>query len=150
MQDGKTRFIRVKGRVVPIKAKDAKGPSAAQRKKNYSKYGDGANQASRIDQKYEKKAKKAGEKGGYAALAGGAGAFAAHKLGKGSKAGKLGVAAGLGLAVAGIISGHVAAKRSREKNAVSREKDYVKAFGTTSDGSKPSKTRKIAKNQTGF
>jgi hypothetical protein len=132
----KVRFIRVNGRVVPIRDKD---PSRAQMKKNYDKHGDGANQAAAIDAKYrrkhEKKVNRAALPG---AIVGAAGVIGALKF----KSSKSRIASGLvgaaAIAVSNIKSRSVKKSRSSE---VSREREYVRKFGTTSDGSRPSKNK---------
>ena len=134
MASNGVRFIRVNGRIVPIKEKD---PTKKQLAKNYNKYGDGANQASRIDDKYNKKATKAGTAGGVVGAAGLIGAA----LGKNKKF-KIAAAA---IGVGGILYGNFKASRVKEKTAVSREKEYIKAFGMTSAGVRPSATKKGAK-----
>lgn len=129
---GDVRFIRVNGRVVPIKGKG--GPSKAQRQKNYNKYGDGANQASRIDAKYDAKASKGTTAYGVASVAGlGAALFAKNKFVK---------AGGAALALGAAALGHRKAKKQRSKVESSRQKEYVKTFGTDSDGNRPQKRKK--------
>lgn len=133
MADSGVRFIRVNGRVVPIKGKNANGPSKAQASKNYKKYGDGANQAARIDAKYTKRAERKGFVGG---VVGAAGLIGAVTL-KSKKAAALSGLAGL----AGIIGGGMAQRGQWKKDQASREKDYVKSFGMTSSGKRPSKNK---------
>jgi hypothetical protein len=123
------RFIRVNGRVVPIKDK---GPSKKKLKSNYARHGDAANQASRIDAKYEKKAQ-----GGKAGLAFAATSGIAATYGLiGTNSLKRKVAA-LGVASVAGIAGHIRQSRRKKKFAVAKEREYVRAFGVTSDGETP-------------
>lgn len=131
-QDKKVRFIRVNGRVVPIKDKD---PSAAQRKKNYKKEGDGARQASNIEAKYAAKGyntSKAAKALGFAGVAG----VGYSLLTNGKKS-----AIGLGVGIASIVGSSIAAKRNQKKYDVQKEREYVRKFGMTSEGKKPKKTK---------
>jgi hypothetical protein len=143
-QGKKVRFIKVKGRIVPIDANKYKGPSKAQKMKNYEKYGDGANQAARIDAKYAEKGFNT-SKTAKAFTAVGLAGFGLGVLTKGKLS-----AAGFGGGAASFIAASVAAKKNQKKYDVKREKEYIKTFGTTSDGNKPFKTKKAAKNGTGF
>lgn len=131
MSDSKSgvRFIRVRGRVVPIKDKD---PSAGTRSKNYKKYGDGGRQSSRIDDKYEKKARK-GTMGYELAAVGGIGT-ALFTKGKTAM-----IAGGVGLAAAAL--GVLKYRKNAKKSAISKEREYVRTFGTDSNGKKPSKNK---------
>lgn len=131
MADPNVRFIRVNGRVIPIKSKD---PSKAQLKKNYNKYGDGANQASRIDEKYEKKAKKGTGAHSAVAVAGLAGAYLGRKN-------KFAVAAGIGATFAAGIMAKRKQNQNRMKHEASRQREYVKTFGVDSEGNRPTKRR---------
>lgn len=51
-----------------------------------------------------------------------------------------GVLSGL-VGAAGIVAGHMASNKSKKSNAKAREREYVRTFGTTSDGSRPSKNK---------
>lgn len=134
MADPEVRFIRKNGRVIPIRSKD---PSKGQMQKNYKKKGDGANQASIIEEKYEKKARKKGAAGGYVAAAGTLGALAGHVL-KSKKT----MLASAAIGIVGAIAGHRASSKQRQKDEGSRENSYVKAFGMGSEGQRPFKKRK--------
>lgn len=131
-----TRFIRKNGKIIPIYAKD---PSRAQMNKNYKKHGDGANQASRIDAKYEKRAvnNKRAKLTGAAAATAFIGGIAADVKGRPLLGASL-FALGLGAA----IVGHRAQRKQRSKDAGKRENDYVRTFGTGSDGEKPFRKRR--------
>lgn len=123
------KFIRVNGRVVPIKDK---GPTKKQIEKNYKKHGDGARQASAIDEKYNKKASK-GVNG--LAGAGVASAAAGYFVG-----GKKGMVLGALGAAALLLANRK--KRKNEKNLnYLKEKEYVRKLGMTSEGQRPSKNK---------
>lgn len=127
------RFIRVNGRIVPIKDKS---PSAAQMKKNYDKHGDGANQAARIDSKYEMKSQKG--TGAYVvpSLAGIAGVGAGVMLKNKFLAG-----AGLGLALGSGIAANIKIKKNAKRLEKARQREYVRTFGMDSEGNKPSRSK---------
>lgn len=129
---GKTRFIRVNGRIVPIKDKD---PSKSKMKKNYKKYGDGANQASRIDAKYA--AKKYNASGAAKAVGfGSAMAAGGALLTRGKTSLKFALAA-----ATGVVAANVLANRAGKKYDVQREREYVRTFGMDSQGNRPKKNK---------
>lgn len=139
---GETRFIRKNGKVIPIKAKD---PSKRQMDRNYRKYGDGANQAARIDAKYDRRASNAAKKEGLFAATGLGAAFGFAHFGKN----KLAIASGAAGLVAAAL-GHRKQSKQRKRDMVAKENEYVATFGMGTEGRYPKKTRKAAKNDTGF
>ena len=142
-QDKKNvRFIRKNGKVIPIKSKD---PSRKTRERNYKKYGDGANQAARIDDKYRKKAQKGTGEFQVGAVAGILGGVGASSLGKGKLSAAL-FALGFGSAVAGKR----AESRNMKKLQRRKEEDYVRSFGMSTEGQRPQRTRRKAMQGQGF
>jgi hypothetical protein len=122
----------VNGKVIPIKDKD---PSSQQIKKNYKKFGDGANQSSRIESKYATKGFNTSKT---AKFLSGAGALSmiGGFLTKGKKSGAL-----FGAGFASVVGASIAGKKNQKKYDVLKEKEYVRTFGTTSDGKRPSKNK---------
>jgi hypothetical protein len=122
------RFIRVNGRVVPIRDKD---PSKAKQERNYKKRGDAANQAAHIDSKYAAKAFNSSPAARNFSIAGAVGITGGVLAG-----GKKGLAAG-GLGALAVVAGAIAGKRAEKRFAKAKEREYVRTFGVTSEGKRP-------------